>query len=76
MTFLHFPAPSCCFFRFYVQFTSVYKYSQENNGLFWEKTTVVFEKTLDVFGKTLDVFFKTTVCAKNCLGDAVKTAFK
>ena len=83
MTFLHFPAPSCRFFRFYVQFTSVYKYSQENNGLFWEKTTVVFEKTLDVFektldvfGKTLDVFFKTTVCAKNCLGDAVKTAFK
>ncbi len=69
MTFLHFPAPSCRFFRFYVQFTSVYKYSQENNGLFWEKTTVVFEKTLDVFektldvfGKTLDVFFKTTVC--------------
>ena len=69
MTFLHFPALSCCFFRFYVQFTSVYKYSQENNGLFWEKTTVVFEKTLDVFektldvfGKTLDVFLKTTVC--------------
>ena len=59
MTFLHFPAPSCRFFRFYVQFTSVYKYSQENNGLFWEKTTVVFEKTLDVFEKTLDVFEKT-----------------
>ena len=59
MTFLHFPAPSCCFFRFYVQFTSVYKYSQENNGLFLEKTTVVFEKTLDVFEKTLDVFGKT-----------------
>ena len=59
MTFLHFPAPSCRFFRFYVQFTSVYKYSQENNGLFLEKTTVVFEKTLDVFEKTLDVFGKT-----------------
>ena len=59
MTFLHFPTPSCRFFRFYVQFTSVYKYSQENNGLFWEKTTVVFEKTLDVFEKTLDVFGKT-----------------
>ena len=51
MTFLHFPTPSCRFFRFYVQFTSVYKYSQENNGLFWEKTTVVFEKTLDYKGQ-------------------------
>ena len=59
MTFLHFPALSCRVFRFYVQFTSVYKYSQENNGLFLEKTTVVFEKTLDVFKKTLDVFGKT-----------------
>ncbi len=68
MTFLHFPALSCCFFRFYVQFTSVYKYSQENNGLFWEKTTVVFEKTLDVFGKTLDVFLKQRYVFEGCFG--------
>ena len=49
---------------------------RKKHTVVFKKTLDVFEKTLDVFRKTLDVFFKTTVCAKNCLGDAVKTAFK
>ena len=56
-TFLHFPALSCSFFRLYVCFTSVYKYSQKRT-VYSGKNNRCFLKNIGRFRKNIGRFWK------------------